>query len=84
MKRQDVYNAWKGEKRQIDIKESFADEVMRQIHQYERAKGKPKFDVQWLIDFICSCSFAKAGLVAAGTVIGFVRIAFVICMFLRS
>ncbi len=83
MKRQEIYNAWKGKKRQIDVKESFADEVMHQIHRYERAKAKPEFDVQRLIDFISSCSFAKAGLVVAGAVAGLVRIIFVVYAFLR-
>ena len=83
MKRQEIYNAWKKEKRQIDIRESFTDDVMNQVYQYEQEKARQVFNMWWLIDLISVHPLAQAGLVVAGTVAGLIRIAFVVCMFLR-
>ena len=82
MKSEEIYNAWKERKSQIDIRESFADEVMNQVCQYERGKRKPLFDGQRLIELISAHRFAKAGVVAAGVVTGLVRVMFVVYAFL--
>ncbi len=82
MKSEEIYNAWKERKSQIDIRENFADEVMNQIYQYECDKRKPLFDGQRLIELISAHPFAKAGVVVAGVVTGFVRIMFVVYAFL--
>lgn len=84
MKRQEIYNAWKETKRQIDISEGFSRQMLNQIRQYEREKRKPLFDVNRLIERISAHPFAKAGLIAAGAVAGLVRVAFVICVFLGT
>jgi len=84
MKSEEVYDTWKEEKSQIDIRQDFADEVMNQVYQYARKKTKRLLDVQWLIDLISAHPLAKAGLIAAGAIAGFVRVAFVVCMFLSS
>jgi len=83
MKSQEIYNAWKEKKRQMDISKSFADSVMKQVYQYEQEEAKQVFNLGWLIDFISAHPLAQAGLVVAGTVVGLIRIAFVVCMFLR-
>jgi hypothetical protein len=82
MKSEEIYDAWKKHKSQIDLQENFADEVMNQIYQYERDKGRPLFDVQRLIELISTHRFVKAGVVTAGIVTGFVRIMFVVYNFL--
>ena len=82
MKSEEIYNAWKERKSQIDIRENFADEVLNQIYQYEREKRKPLFDGHRLIELISANRFAKAGVVTAGAVTGLVRIMFVIYCFL--
>ncbi len=84
MKSQEVYDAWKERKHQIDIQGNFADEVMNQVYQYEHAKRKPLFDIQRFVEFISGHPLAKAGVIAAGAVTGFVRIVFIVCTFLRT
>ncbi|MHC4535010.1 MAG: hypothetical protein ACYS6K_13765 [Planctomycetota bacterium] len=78
MKSEEIYDAWKKRKSQIDLRENFADEVMNQIYQYERDKRRPLFDVQRLIELISAHRFVKAGVVTAGVVAGLVRIMFVV------
>ena len=78
MKRQEVYNAWKEKKRQVDISEDFTDETMNQIHQYEQRKRKPLFDIQWFVELVSAHPLAKAGMIAAGAVAGFIRLVFVV------
>ena len=82
MKSEEIYNIWKERKSQIDLRENFADEVMNQIFQYEREKGRSLFDVQRLIELISAHRFVKAGVVTAGVVTGLVRIMFVVYSFL--
>jgi hypothetical protein len=82
MKNEERYNAWIENKRQIDVRENFADEVMNNIYQYERDKRRPLLNVQRLIELISAHRFVKAGLVTAGAVTGLVRIMFVVYTFL--
>ena len=82
MKRQEVYNAWKKQKSQIDIRKNFTDEVMNQVYRYEHKKRKPLFNIQWLVELVSAHPMAKAGLIAAGAVTGLVRLIFIIIMIL--
>ena len=82
MKSEEIYDTWKERKSQIDLRENLADEVMNQIYQYERDKGRPLFDVQRLIELISAHRFVKAGVVTAGVVAGLARIMFVVYNFL--
>ena len=82
MKSEEVYNAWKERKSQIDIRKNFADELMNRIYQYESEKRKPLFDAHRVIELISAYRFAKAGVVTAGAVTGLVRIMFVVYAFL--
>ncbi len=84
MKCQEVYNAWKERKSQIEIAEDFTDEVMNQVYQHAQKKRKPMFDIRQLVELISAHPLAKAGLIAAGAVAGFVRVTFVVCVFLGS
>jgi hypothetical protein len=78
MKDNERYNTWIESKRKIEIRKSFANEVMSQIYQYERDKRKPLLNSQHLIKLISAHRFVKAGLVTAGAVTGLARIMFVI------
>ncbi len=82
MKSEEIYNAWKERKSQIDIRENFSDELMNRIYRYEQKKRKPLFDVHRLIELISAHRFVKAGVVTAGAVTGLVRIMFVVYAFL--
>lgn len=82
MKSEEIYNAWKEQKSQIDIRENFADELMNQIYRYESEKRKPLFDAHRVIELISAHRFVKAGVVTAGAAIGLVRIMFVVYAFL--
>jgi len=84
MKRQEVYNAWKERKSQIEIAENFTDGVMIQVYQHAQKKRKPMFDIRQLAELISAHPLVQAGLIAAGAVAGFVRVAFVVCVFLGS
>ena len=82
MKSEEIYNAWKESKSQIDLRENFADEVMNRIYRYEHDKGKSLFDVQRLIELISEHRLVKAAVVTAGAATGLVRIFFVVYTFL--
>lgn len=82
MKSEEIYNAWKERKSQIDLGENIKGEVMNRIYRYEHDKGKSLLDVQRLIELISEHRFAKAAVVTAGAVVGFVRIFFVVYAFL--
>ena len=82
MKSEEIYNAWKERKSQIDIRENFSDELMNRIYLHEQKKRKPLFDGHRLIELISAHRFVKAGVVTAGAVAGLVRIMFVVYAFL--
>lgn len=82
MKTEEIYNAWKEQKSQIDVDKGFSEKVMSRIYQHEREKRQPSFDGHRLIELISTRPLGKAAVVAAGVVIGLVRITFVIYAFL--
>ena len=83
MRSDEVYNTWKDKKHQIDVGDNFADEVMNRIRRYERDKSRGLAGLRLLVDVISGHPLAQAGLVAAGAVAGIIRVAFVVCTFLR-
>lgn len=82
MNSEQQYQDWKEHRGQIEVGEGFAGMVMKQINQYEQARRKPLLDINGFIEFISGRPLAKAGLIVAGGVIGFVRVAFIIHVFL--
>jgi hypothetical protein len=82
MKTEEIYNAWKEQKSQIEICKDFSDKVMGRIYQYERKKRKPFFNGHQLIELISTRPLGKAAVIAAGAVIGLLRITFVVYAFL--
>lgn len=83
MKTEEIYNAWKEKKRQVEIRENFTDNMMTQICQYEQNKRKSLFDVQSLIELMSAHTLAKAGLILTGGVVGFIRVILMISMVLE-
>jgi hypothetical protein len=83
MKSERIYNAWKEQKSRIEVGSDFSQKVMSRIYRYEQEKPASLFDVNALIEWILSRPFAKAGLVAAATAGGVIRVAFVLCTFLQ-
>ncbi|MHC4691180.1 MAG: hypothetical protein ACYS67_00465 [Planctomycetota bacterium] len=83
MKTEEIYNAWKEQKSQIEVGKGFSDKVMTQICQYEQKKHKSLFDMQSLVELISAHMLAKAGLILAGGVVGFIRVIFMISMVLE-
>ena len=84
MKSEETYNLWKDQKYKIETGSNFPEKVMNQIYQYEQKKSKPLFDIYQLIEFISAHPLAKAGLIAAGALIGLVRLIFVVIMILSK
>ena len=82
MKSEGIYNTWKERKSRVEVSKTFSDKVMSQIYRYERAKTRPLFDFQWLVDTISAHPLAKAALVTAGAAMGLVRLMFMILVIL--
>lgn len=82
MKSEEIYNAWKESKIQIDVPENFSNDVMNRIYRYERDRKKPFFDVQQLLELISTHRFVKAAVITAGAVTGLARVIVVVYAFL--
>jgi hypothetical protein len=82
MNNEQIYRNWKEQRSQIEVGEGFTDMVMNRVCRYEQGRRKPLLDVDSFLEFISSRPFAKAGLIVAGGVIGFVRVALIIHVFL--
>ena len=84
MSRQEVYDAWRERSRQVDMAESFADQVMNHVYEYQKDRSKQFLRFRWLVDVVSEHPLAQASLVVIGTVTGLIRVAFVVCVFLRT
>ncbi len=82
MNSEQIYRNWKEQRCQIEVGEGFTDMVMNRICRHEQGRRKPLLDVDGFIEFISGRPLAKAGLIVAGGVIGFVRVVFMIHVFL--
>lgn len=84
MKENEVYKSWRQEKHQMDVSQNFADQVMKQVYQYEQNRNMPLLKMERLIELISFHPLAKTGLVAAGAVTGIVRLIIMINMILSN
>ncbi len=82
MKNEELYKAWKENKSRIDISEDFSEKIMHRVNIYEENRRKPLFDINRLIEIISENTLAKAAMIAAGAIVGFVRVAIMIRMVL--
>ena len=74
------YRAWAEQKKQIEVSPHFAKKLMNRVHQFERAKRKPLFDVERIFEWLSERPLAKAGVALAAAVLGFVRFVFILCV----
>jgi hypothetical protein len=77
MKPEEIYNAWKIKKKEIDVSPGFGERVMNQIHRHEEQRNTSLFSRENLTALL-SYRFAKPALIAGGLAIGICRIIFVI------
>jgi hypothetical protein len=84
MKENEIYEAWKKEKRQIEVSQNFTDQVMNKVYQWEQSRKKPLFTIERLIELISYHPLAKIGLVFAGAVVGIVRVIIIILAVLSN
>ena len=84
MKNEQLYDDWKKQRSHVEVGQNFTVKVMNQVHQYEQKKKKPLLYMQRFMETIYAHPLAKAGMVAAGVVTGFIRIAFTVYMFLGT
>ena len=78
MKSEEIYNIWKEKKSEIDIAGNFASEVIQQVRQYEQGKRECFVDIERFVEIISAHPLAKAATVAAGMLVGMVRVGFML------
>ena len=83
MNNEKIYDAWKENKRKVEIRENFTDEVMTQIRQYEQNKLKSLFNLHRLIELMSAHMLAKAGLILTAGVVGLIRVVLVVTLVLE-
>ena len=74
MKENEVYESWRQEKRQIDVSQSFTDQTMNEVYQWQQSRNVYLFKMDRLVELISFHPLAKIGLVSAGAVTGIVRL----------
>ena len=74
----EIYHAWKENRRRIEPGPDFTDQVINKIVQYEREKRNTRFDLRSWGDFFISYFPVKAALVAGGTLAGLIRVVVVL------
>jgi hypothetical protein len=84
MKSDEVYESWRQEKRHIEVSQNFTDRVMNEIYELEQGRNVIQLKMNRLIELISSHPLAKTGLVAAGAVIGIVRVIIMILAILSN
>ena len=84
MKSQDIYNRWKEEKTQPEIKKDFGDKIMHQINRHEHKKDTPLFDLGKFIELISKHTLAKTAFIVGGAITGIVRLIIVVLMILNK
>jgi hypothetical protein len=77
MKPEEIYDAWKARKKEIDASPGFSERVMNQIHRYEEQRSTRLFSRESLTALL-SYRFAKPALIVGGLALGICRILFVI------
>jgi len=84
MKKSEIYESWKQEKRQIDVGQNFTNRVMNEVYQCRQSRKSPRFTIERIIELISFHPLAQIGLVAAGAVVGIVRLIIMIQTFLSN
>ena len=77
------YEKWKKHRSQINVSAEFSENVMKRVHEYEQKKFRLESILNPLVKVIDENPLAKLALILAGGALGFVRVAFIMFMFLR-
>jgi hypothetical protein len=73
MNRQEVFEAWKKRKGQIEVRPDFSAQVMNRIRTSRPSKGTPAWTFL-VLNQIAARPWAKAALIAVGVSLGLARI----------
>ncbi|UCC97786.1 MAG: hypothetical protein JSW66_18320 [Phycisphaerales bacterium] len=84
MKPQQVYDRWKRQKREIDVKPGFADEAMNRIHTWERERRSRVLSIERLVELVSLHPAVKTAFVAAGAMTGVVRLIIMVIVILSD
>jgi hypothetical protein len=84
MKPDEIYDSWRQNKRHIDVRMDFCDQVMSRIRAVERERAARVFGVEKLAALVSLHPMARAALVAAGAFAGVLRLALMINVIFNS
>jgi len=73
MNRQELFEAWKRRKEQIEVRRGFSDEVMMRLRE-SRATGETPDRISALLRQMAAHPWARAAMIAIGMSIGLARI----------
>lgn len=82
MNTNEIMDAWKQRKIQIEASRDLADKVMHRVHEYEQRRRRGTLDVDRLVEAMSSSPAAAAAAVALGAVAGIIRLSIVVLSFL--
>ena len=74
MDHEQLYNTWKEKRADLQPSPDFPDRVMNQVYQLERARRKPIFDLEPLLERLTTRPLVRVSLVAGALTIGVCRI----------
>ncbi len=84
MKHEQLYDDWKKQRSQVEVGHDFTEKVMKQVYQYERRRKSSLFDIQWLVAAITAHPLVQAVMIAAGAIVGFIRLAIMLHILLYT
>ena len=84
MNKNELYNAWKDRRSQIEIRKDFSEKAMNQIYQYEQKRDRSSFGSMRLVDLISAHPLAKVALIVSGALAGLIRLAIMIVAILNG
>ena len=57
---------------------------MKQVCQYEQKRKSSLFNIQWLVENISAHPLVQAAMIAAGAIVGFIRLAIMLHIMLYT
>lgn len=84
MKPRQVYDRWKQQKRQIDAKPDFADQVMNRIYTWEQEEQTRTLGIERLVELVSLHPAIRTAFVAAGAMTGIVRLIIMVIVILNN
>ena len=84
MNREDEYQAWIAQRKQVQMNSEFPKSLMSEVYQFEQRRRKIRFDSERFFAWLSTRRLAKAGIVAAAAAIGLTRFLVIICVVFGS